>query len=539
MQISAIDTPLVTEYEVINGETGSGEFFGPWTADHDAGGFDFNNVGGATFSSTVQFQGSIEMNQNLINDVGEIQFTIVGHRITDTAIPGDMEYYTTTNDSHRFFADSTELMDISTSQMEMFVNMNMNNKNIIGIANLVASTATFTSTVNITGAGSLQMNENEINNVGEIQFTIVGHRITDTAIPGDMEYYTTTNDSHRFFADSTEIIDISTIGLIPATDNIYDIGTSLLQFKDLWINGIGNIDTLMLSLGTSINEFSTDGTLAGNSNNVVPTEQAVRTYVDNNAGGEVNTGINIGLGDGVFSNKVGVNLQFKTFQAGSNIALLSTGTEIEISSVASIPVGVQDAEPPLEDETDQFDFQMFISNSKQGYGATLSAELDEDTAIFVPIYLGKRARVTHLGFSNIVATTGTITFAMGLYANRTDGQNYPGLLIVQDTSATVTAMSQTALTNSLTPTNLEPGLYWIALVVTNTQINNPTRLAIHETEGANSVGYFDDTGGTDDMLSLLGFTEPETFLPSTPANGMDFIEESCPALFARLTPNTS
>ncbi len=38
---------------------------------------------------------------------------------------------------------------------------------------------------------------------------------------------------------------------------------------------------LLLENGTSINEFSTDGTFAGNSNNAVPTEAAVKAYVDN------------------------------------------------------------------------------------------------------------------------------------------------------------------------------------------------------------------------------------------------------------------
>jgi hypothetical protein len=33
-------------------------------------------------------------------------------------------------------------------------------------------------------------------------------------------------------------------------------------------------------LGEQINEFSSDGTLAGGSNKAVPTEQAVKTYVD-------------------------------------------------------------------------------------------------------------------------------------------------------------------------------------------------------------------------------------------------------------------
>jgi hypothetical protein len=37
-------------------------------------------------------------------------------------------------------------------------------------------------------------------------------------------------------------------------------------------------------LGELINEFSSDGTMSGNSNNAVPTEFAVKTYVDNNSG---------------------------------------------------------------------------------------------------------------------------------------------------------------------------------------------------------------------------------------------------------------
>jgi hypothetical protein len=46
-----------------------------------------------------------------------------------------------------------------------------------------------------------------------------------------------------------------------------------------------NADGLTLASGASINEFSTDGTLAGNSDDAVPTEQAVKTYVDNATGG--------------------------------------------------------------------------------------------------------------------------------------------------------------------------------------------------------------------------------------------------------------
>ena len=48
---------------------------------------------------------------------------------------------------------------------------------------------------------------------------------------------------------------------------------------------LGNIvigGTLTLASGTAVNEFSTDETLSGNSDTAVPTEQAVKAYVDNN-----------------------------------------------------------------------------------------------------------------------------------------------------------------------------------------------------------------------------------------------------------------
>lgn len=42
----------------------------------------------------------------------------------------------------------------------------------------------------------------------------------------------------------------------------------------------GRFTTLRVSAGSIINEFSTDQTLSGNSNTALPTEKAVKTYVD-------------------------------------------------------------------------------------------------------------------------------------------------------------------------------------------------------------------------------------------------------------------
>lgn len=48
--------------------------------------------------------------------------------------------------------------------------------------------------------------------------------------------------------------------------------------------------TLLLPNGVAINEFSTDGTLGGDSDTAVPTEKAVKTYVDNQVGSVNNAG---------------------------------------------------------------------------------------------------------------------------------------------------------------------------------------------------------------------------------------------------------
>lgn len=48
--------------------------------------------------------------------------------------------------------------------------------------------------------------------------------------------------------------------------------------------------------------------------------------------GEVNTGSNLGAGEGVFGAKVGTDLRFKSLVAGTNVTMLSTASEITINA---------------------------------------------------------------------------------------------------------------------------------------------------------------------------------------------------------------
>lgn len=70
---------------------------------------------------------------------------------------------------------------------------------------------------------------------------------------------------------------MSTRNIVPRATGEGNLGTSLKKWLKIFVNSIE------LTSGASISEFSTDGTMAGYSDSVVPTEKAVKDYVDNNA----------------------------------------------------------------------------------------------------------------------------------------------------------------------------------------------------------------------------------------------------------------
>lgn len=90
-------------------------------------------------------------------------------------------------------------------------------------------------------------------------------------------------------SDVFPIVDVSAIETKKITveelfANPQPIGTGTPQ--------TGEFTTLKVTVGALINEFSTDGTLVGNSDIALPTEQAVKTYVDTQIAGVSSAVIN-------------------------------------------------------------------------------------------------------------------------------------------------------------------------------------------------------------------------------------------------------
>lgn len=89
---------------------------------------------------------------------------------------------------------------------------------------------------------------------------------------------------------------------------------------------------LYFPIGTSINEFSIDGTLAGNSDDAVPTEQATKTYVDTAVAGVA------GVADTYYCDtQADIVAALTAIGAGAGTIILESGT-IQLTSAITINI---------------------------------------------------------------------------------------------------------------------------------------------------------------------------------------------------------
>ena len=103
-----------------------------------------------------------------------------------------------------------------------------------------------------------------------------------------------TNNRVGFFVDvssvSTEQIRVQDGAIVPVTDNDIDLGASGAEFKDLYIDGTANIDTidadaatidsLTITSGTAITSIDTDISSVSASDDTLASAKAIKTYID-------------------------------------------------------------------------------------------------------------------------------------------------------------------------------------------------------------------------------------------------------------------
>ena len=106
---------------------------------------------------------------------------------------------------------------------------------------------------------------------------------------GDLDFLNkievdSTNNRWGFYVEvssaAVEQIRIQDGAVVPVTTNDIDLGTSSLQFKDLYIDGTANVDSLTLTSGATVTTILDEDDLSSDSATALVTQQSVKAYVD-------------------------------------------------------------------------------------------------------------------------------------------------------------------------------------------------------------------------------------------------------------------
>jgi hypothetical protein len=137
----------------------------------------------------------------------------------------------------------------------------------------------------------------------------------DEAYPGRV-YFVSTDQDGNFRVGEYFRIDQAT-GRATLNASAFD----LAGLTSLKLGSIG------AQLGELINEFSSDGTMSGNSNNAVPTEFAVKTYVDNNSGDKTVNYTSVGT------------ITYSTIRQAPRVTAMQDTTGINFTNVTYTTIG--------------------------------------------------------------------------------------------------------------------------------------------------------------------------------------------------------
>ena len=165
--------------------------------------------------------------------------------------------------------------------------------------------------------------------------------VTNTTDPGRV-YYVATDELGNFYVGDYFQVDQAT-GQVTLDASAFN----LTGLQSLRLGSLGGL------IGASVNEFSTDGTLAQNSDTKVPTQQAVKTYVDalSSVGGDFTVGGNLTVsGTTTTINTTNTTVSDRLFELANGTTGTPTadsGIIIERGDLANVFIGWDESQDKI------------------------------------------------------------------------------------------------------------------------------------------------------------------------------------------------
>ena len=150
------------------------------------------------------------------------------------------------------------------------------------------------------------------------------------------------NERVGFFIDvsgtSTEQFRVQDGVIVPVTTNDVDLGTSSLQFKDLYLDGTATVDGLAMPT-TTVTDILDEDNMASDSATALATQQSIKAYVDTQLTGE-----DLDF-QGDSGGALSVDLDSQTFTIAGGTGIDTTGAgqtlTVDIDSTVATLAGTQ------------------------------------------------------------------------------------------------------------------------------------------------------------------------------------------------------
>ena len=279
----------------------------------------------------------------------------------------------------------------------------------------------------------------------------------------------TTNNRVGFFIEvggsATEQVRVEDGAVVPVTDNDVDLGSSSVQFKDLFLNGTANIDALVLTSGSTVTTILNEDNMSSDSDTALATQQSIKAYVDAQV-----TAQDLDLTDG--TTVIAIDLDSETLSILGGTGITSTasgnGVTLAIDGTVTTLTGTQTLTNKTIDADNNTIQNLEVDNLKSGVLDTdiSNVSSSDDTlpsAKAVKTYVDAQVTAQDLDFQgdsggalNIDLDSETLTVAGGA-GIATSGATNTLTVAIDTTVATLTG-TQTLTNKTLTAPTISGNL---------------------------------------------------------------------------------